>query len=147
MNIAKRLRIREENWRILDWWCYARFFRCVDIKSIRTMRLCRCSSMVGQTGRRQAITLASGCWTNGIVAHEIGKFYRLRESFPVPYGRGTGHNHPFESSLPSVYFRRKSGSSLLRLISPFVNKLFGMDNAILAFPSLGLDWSKLGIIR
>ncbi|KAL9988016.1 hypothetical protein ACROYT_G002411 [Oculina patagonica] len=31
-----------------------------------------CSSMVGQTGRRQAITLASGCWTNGIVAHEIG---------------------------------------------------------------------------
>ena len=29
--------------------------------------------MVGQTGRRQAITLASGCWTNGIVAHEIGE--------------------------------------------------------------------------
>ena len=50
--------------------------------------------MVGQTGRRQAITLASGCWTNGIVAHEIGKFYRLRESFRVPYG----------ASLPSVYF-------------------------------------------
>lgn len=58
--------------------------------------------MVGQTGRRQAITLASGCWTNGIVAHEIGKVYRLPESFPVPYyesadvyDRGTGDNHPF----------------------------------------------------
>ena len=63
--------------------------------------------MVGQTGRRQAITLASGCWTNGIVAHEIGKFYRLRESFPVPYGRGTGHNRPFDSNLPSVYFRSR----------------------------------------
>ena len=39
--------------------------------------------MVGQTGRRQAITLASGCWTNGIVAHEIGKLYyiSLSESF------------------------------------------------------------------
>ena len=32
-----------------------------------------CSSYVGQKGRRQAITLASGCWTHGIVAHEIGK--------------------------------------------------------------------------
>ena len=28
--------------------------------------------MVGQTGRRQGITLARGCWTPGIVAHEIG---------------------------------------------------------------------------
>ncbi|XP_078378886.1 zinc metalloproteinase nas-15-like [Oculina patagonica] len=32
-----------------------------------------CSSYVGQlTGRQQPITLASGCWTPGIVAHEIG---------------------------------------------------------------------------
>ena len=79
--------------------------------------------MVGQTGRRQAITLASGCWTNGIVAHEIGKFYPLRESSlhhitKVPlymvWGRGT--TIPSEASLPSVYLR-KSGPSSLRLIS------------------------------
>ncbi|CAH3147009.1 unnamed protein product, partial [Porites lobata] len=31
-----------------------------------------CSSYVRQTGRPQPITLASGCWTPGIVAHEIG---------------------------------------------------------------------------
>lgn len=31
-----------------------------------------CSSMVGQTGRRQAITLGRGCLRVGIVAHEIG---------------------------------------------------------------------------
>ena len=36
--------------------------------------------MVGQTGRRQAITLASGCWTNGIVAHEIGRLNSLSKS-------------------------------------------------------------------
>lgn len=35
--------------------------------------------MVGQTGRRQAITLAQGCWRNGIVAHEIGKWRSLSE--------------------------------------------------------------------
>ena len=38
-----------------------------------TLCINSCSSYVGQTGRRQAITLASGCWTPGIVAHEIGK--------------------------------------------------------------------------
>ncbi|XP_027056439.1 zinc metalloproteinase nas-15-like [Pocillopora damicornis] len=31
-----------------------------------------CSSMVGQTGRRQAITLGRGCLHVGVVAHEIG---------------------------------------------------------------------------
>ena len=58
------------------------------------------------------------------------------------------------TTIPSIQIYRvftfgagKSGSSLLGLISPFVNKLFGMANAILALPSLGLDWSKLGIIR
>merc|ERR1712215_495017 len=31
-----------------------------------------CSSMVGRTGRKQQISLASGCWHAGTVAHEIG---------------------------------------------------------------------------
>lgn len=35
----------------------------------------RCSSMVGQTGRRQAITLGRGCLHVGVVAHEIGNIY------------------------------------------------------------------------
>lgn len=55
--------------------------------------------MVGQTGRRQAITLASGCWTNGIVAHEIGKLYWLSESFSAPY---------YESGInPHLYGNRR----------------------------------------
>ena len=43
--------------------------RCSNI----TLCINSCSSYVGQTGRPQPITLASGCWTPGIVAHEIGK--------------------------------------------------------------------------
>lgn len=39
--------------------------------------------MVGQTGRRQAITLARGCWYPGIVAHEIGELLGLRK---ISYG-------------------------------------------------------------
>jgi len=31
-----------------------------------------CSSYVGETGGEQPITLASGCWYAGVVAHEIG---------------------------------------------------------------------------
>ena len=38
-----------------------------------TLCINSCSSYVGQTGRPQPITLASGCWTPGIVDHEIGK--------------------------------------------------------------------------
>ena len=38
-----------------------------------TLCINSCFSYVGQTGRPQPITLASGCWTHGIVAHEIGK--------------------------------------------------------------------------
>lgn len=38
-----------------------------------TLCINSCSSYVRQTGRSQPITLASGCWTPGIVAHEIGK--------------------------------------------------------------------------
>lgn len=48
--------------------------------------------MVGKTGRRQAITLASGCWTNGIVAHEIGKLYELCEPFLYHYESGIRSN-------------------------------------------------------
>ena len=33
----------------------------------------RCSSYVGKIGKRQDIDLDYGCWTRGIVAHEIGK--------------------------------------------------------------------------
>ena len=32
--------------------------------------------MVGQTGRRQSITLGRGCLHAGIVAHEIGQWFR-----------------------------------------------------------------------
>ena len=77
--------------------------------------------MVGQTGRRQAITLASGCWTNGIVAHEIGKFYRLRGSFPVPYGRGTGHNHPFRSKFTVCLLSEEKCFLFAEADFPFVN--------------------------
>ena len=113
--------------------------RSVDIKSMHTMQrqfnwfhsgvkfifffyfmiLCRCSSMVGQTGRRQAITLASGCWTNGIVAHEIGKLYYISADwiFPAPcyesdnnsclYGFGTRSGHPFLSKFTVCLFETK----------------------------------------
>ena len=36
-----------------------------------------CLSPVGKIGSRQDITLGDGCWTRGIVAHEIGK-YKLK---------------------------------------------------------------------
>ena len=38
------------------------------------INLCRCSSWIGQTGNPQNINLAGGCWTPGIVAHEIGGY-------------------------------------------------------------------------
>ena len=37
-----------------------------------------CWSYVGRTGNSQVINLGSaGCWTQGIVAHEIGKLFGL----------------------------------------------------------------------
>lgn len=40
----------------------------------------RCTSYVGKTGRRQDISLGRGCWTKGVVAHEIGKSSFCKES-------------------------------------------------------------------
>ncbi|XP_020612494.1 zinc metalloproteinase nas-14-like [Orbicella faveolata] len=44
-----------------------------------------CTSYVGRTGRRQMVSLASGCWNPRTVAHEIGGFV-LRAFFKFHSG-------------------------------------------------------------
>lgn len=49
-------------------------------KNLAFLSIFRCASHVGRTGRRQDINLGRGCWTKGVVAHEIGKSSFCKES-------------------------------------------------------------------
>ena len=46
-----------------------------------------CWSYVGKIGNKQQLSLATGCWSRGIVAHEIGKLYDGLEWYLFGGGR------------------------------------------------------------
>ncbi|KAJ7370923.1 hypothetical protein OS493_028998 [Desmophyllum pertusum] len=81
-----------------------------------------CSSYVGQSGGRQPITLASGCWYAGIVAHEIGmefnfnKYDRSKiDSLGTPYDYSSIMHYgstAFSKNRRPTIVAKKSGVTL-----------------------------------